>query len=609
MASRKRTRAPEASASSIDYTLRSNFEVVPWKDVWEFQSVGEALLSAASTDCHPGDAGDNNNNVGFSIPQALATVERWRHRVAFLPHGVEATAGLASVRWRDVENRGSFLLSQTELRLAYAGAIIRAVNGLVDTLQQSRTVAMSISQLSVQLGLPNWLVDIRHEATHNQLPTLPVLRMGATMLLDYFRAAYWRPTQEAAIQTEQGIYQALQDYEYKAEQEAFKRDKGSPAASMENNSKHGIEESVEYMAIPSEDEEDERNEEDEKVETTAPVVESRLGTNFNMFALLMDPPKKKKGKKGITGGKTNKEEKKPTKKAKSKKKTISSMTALPSLAPAARHATQGKPLPVLWHCFVTHMVWGRQDANINTGGALIQACDQRAQRKYHTLLSMVGRDLPGLMQALLVHLVDFVLRCGGESAVHATIAVSWVKYLLSRRFVLASRKSEKWSLSRPTDEIVDHSLLHFDLPVKSLWERCRNCHTSAISHRAVVQTLIEVLAQVLGEEDIQLLPSGNRLTTDIENFETRDNEEPQMSVEPSPTTEQANDLDAGKMKSNMSLEDIESMLSGTVKSSTIGDPERETSQVPLNPAARVNAWTRCTFWEACPIGSLPGYPT
>ena len=273
MASRKRPRVPEASASSIDYTLRSNFEVVPWKDVWEFQSVGVALLSAASEEEEPG-AG------GMSIPQALATVEHWKHRVALLPHGVEATAGLASVRWRDSNNQGSFLVSQTELRLAYAGAIIRAVNGLVDTLQQSRAVAMSISQLSVHLGLPNWLVDIRHEATHNQLPTLPVLRMGATTLLDYFRSAYWGPTREAVIQIEQTIYQALEDYEYKADQEAFKKDKGLPAEVTKNNSNQpqvsapaaAIDDNVEYMAIPSEDEDEDKKEEEEKT-NLEPVIE------------------------------------------------------------------------------------------------------------------------------------------------------------------------------------------------------------------------------------------------------------------------------------------------------------------------------------------------
>eukprot|EP00977_Amphora_coffeiformis_P004604 scaffold992_cov175-Amphora_coffeaeformis.AAC.13 len=604
MASRKRPRVPEASASSIDYTLRSSFEVVPWKDVWEFQSVGEALLSAASSYGEPEAAGDNN--FGLSIPRALAIVEHWKHRVALLPHGVEATASLASVRWRDANNQESFLFSQTELRLAYAGAIIRAVNGLVDTLQQSRTVAMSISQLSVQLGLPTWLVDIRHEATHNQLPTLPVLRMGATTLLDYFGAAYWRPTQEATMQTEQSIYQALHDYEYKADQEAFKRDKGSSAASVECKKNHGTEESVEYMAIPSEDEEEGKKEEEE--ETVAPVIESRIGTNINMFALLMDPPKKKKGKKDASKGKTSKKAMKPTKKAKPKKKATS-LTALPSLAPVARTVTQGNPLPILWHCFVTHMVWGRADSSSNNGGALLKVCDQRAQRKYHTLLSMVGRDLPGLMQTLLVHLVDYVLRYGGESPRNATIAVSWIKYLLSRRFVLASRQSGKWTLSNPADETADRTLLHFDLPVKSLWERCRICHATAISQRAVVQTLMKVLAQIMGEEDLPSLPPEHPSIAGVEIGETKDNEEPPMAVESTPTIEEANTLDAEKTKSTMSLEDMESMLSCSVKPPASENPDSKNLQALRDPVPPVNGWTRCTSWESCPIGSLPGYPT
>jgi hypothetical protein len=47
-------------------------------------------------------------------------------------------------------------------------------------------------------GLPRSLVDIRHQATHNELPSLPTLRLGAADALEWLRASYWE-RQEAQL--------------------------------------------------------------------------------------------------------------------------------------------------------------------------------------------------------------------------------------------------------------------------------------------------------------------------------------------------------------------------------------------------------------------------
>lgn len=64
------------------------------------------------------------------------------------------------------------------LRMSYSSAIIRLVNGLVDPLQLG-AYARSIHSIAQQLGLPAWLVDLRHAATHEDLPSLEVLRGAA----------------------------------------------------------------------------------------------------------------------------------------------------------------------------------------------------------------------------------------------------------------------------------------------------------------------------------------------------------------------------------------------------------------------------------------------
>lgn len=68
--------------------------------------------------------------------------------------------------------------SHLSLRQSYSAAIIRLVNGLVDPLQHG-TYARSIASIANQLGLPPWLVELRHAATHEDLPSIELLREAA----------------------------------------------------------------------------------------------------------------------------------------------------------------------------------------------------------------------------------------------------------------------------------------------------------------------------------------------------------------------------------------------------------------------------------------------
>lgn len=68
----------------------------------------------------------------------------------------------------------------------------RLVNGLVDPLQQSMH-AQSISKIAQQLNLPIWFVDLRHSATHQDLPSLAALRGACEKALDWLYQRYWLP--------------------------------------------------------------------------------------------------------------------------------------------------------------------------------------------------------------------------------------------------------------------------------------------------------------------------------------------------------------------------------------------------------------------------------
>lgn len=78
-------------------------------------------------------------------------------------------------------------------RLALASALVRLVNSLVDPLQQG-LYARPVALLAAELGLPGWLVELRHAATHDDLPSVAVLTEAGREALAYLDNAYWRPT-------------------------------------------------------------------------------------------------------------------------------------------------------------------------------------------------------------------------------------------------------------------------------------------------------------------------------------------------------------------------------------------------------------------------------
>jgi ribosomal biogenesis protein LAS1 len=107
--------------------------------------------------------------------------------VASLPHALDSALAMLAARMLDASCRDTPSTKTTlSLRQTYAAAIIRMVNGLVDPLQYG-AYARSIAAIANQLGLPSWLVELRHAATHEDLPSLELLREACREVVDYIK--------------------------------------------------------------------------------------------------------------------------------------------------------------------------------------------------------------------------------------------------------------------------------------------------------------------------------------------------------------------------------------------------------------------------------------
>ena len=119
--------------------------------------------------------------------KGIEQVEIWKSRSGSkLPLAVEVTASLIAAG--SIDDRAQ--VSSCVLRHTMAMAIVRFVNGMVD-MEQKGAYARSVQSIADEIGLPDWLVDLRHEATHASLPSLEVLRAGHKFALDWLQVHYW----------------------------------------------------------------------------------------------------------------------------------------------------------------------------------------------------------------------------------------------------------------------------------------------------------------------------------------------------------------------------------------------------------------------------------
>ena len=151
---------------------------VPWASLAELDEVCSWIYA----DEHDMDAKIRAINRvredGMSHPGSrtdCSQLSAWRF-VTAIPHALESALSILSVIVHDSTVQG--LPCFLPIRLAYASAIVRLVNGMVDPLQYG-AYARSISSIAAQLGLPAWFVELRHAATHEDLPSLEVLRDAA----------------------------------------------------------------------------------------------------------------------------------------------------------------------------------------------------------------------------------------------------------------------------------------------------------------------------------------------------------------------------------------------------------------------------------------------
>ncbi|KAH8371242.1 hypothetical protein KR093_006710, partial [Drosophila rubida] len=122
--------------------------------------------------------------------QALSYIRIWSLRRGTLcPASVLATAVLVQAQLEDKQGNPN-------IQTTYASAFTRFFNFMSSIMQHGFTVT-SMYETARQLGLPSFIVDLRHLCAHGQeLPPAVMLRNTAQHCMEWLRTFYWLPQQE-----------------------------------------------------------------------------------------------------------------------------------------------------------------------------------------------------------------------------------------------------------------------------------------------------------------------------------------------------------------------------------------------------------------------------
>ncbi|KAB2039271.1 hypothetical protein ERO13_D03G176100v2 [Gossypium hirsutum] len=160
-------------------TIPSNaYKLVPWLNWAEWDSVRKSLFSSSPR----------------KISSALSRISTWRSR-GCLPVVIDVTASIVEIQQSDPFFRGDKSKddshSEQLLAMLYCMAILRIVNCVIEKAR--KRTGISIADAADAIGIPRRLIDVRHEGSHRDLPSLTIARDSSVVALNWLKSYYWEP--------------------------------------------------------------------------------------------------------------------------------------------------------------------------------------------------------------------------------------------------------------------------------------------------------------------------------------------------------------------------------------------------------------------------------
>jgi ribosomal biogenesis protein LAS1 len=672
--------------------LKKSAKQTPWYDINELISTGRDLLLALKlfpSPHSPNHATFESSDIGTAIADAplgltsdeycqlksaLSRVALWRGRSdrgGRLPHAIDVTAGLAGVLLMDAErSRDSSIVNNLskmstlahqplqsssvslyQLRNSYSTLLLRSVNGLADTYRhQKKSALLSVAHCCSLAGLPLWIVDVRHDASHNDLPSLGVCRIGALESLKFWKGRYWdtldetvsgddqsfsdspkregpngtlnnvsRLTMDCLIRYQMAVeseavdrVKVLQNKKYKPEKNGnqrlsiwrqFSRRKDNLQMLLGNIQAAGDECDVMMSS----------EENDVKLERDESCKKEQKPEDTNPWWILEDTkPKKKKAKKLPESRDEN--DKNVASDANTSVNAVDGSNVISTSNPSSRECAaeliRTAPIEVLYSTTLQFLVWGRMNDTEVKGPALLSLTDknnefdpqlsiedlfEELRVSYEPLVVSIISTYPGFLAALFVHIVDSIICLDSERN----------RLQNESNYDDAKNLYNEWNLQC--------------LVMWTCFILTREFHMHLDRSVAVIESTIDKRTNQKISDPVDLKKKGRRKWTCWEQVHMQnpptyhflrgcglplnsayDRLLHHLSGLGRKVDEQSTDIVTGLLL----------FLKQIIEEPNVAESKHSSEGVCKNGSdiTRLKPWTLCKSWDACAIGAMPGYP-
>ncbi|XP_017138616.1 uncharacterized protein LOC108153264 [Drosophila miranda] len=172
---------PGVTPPPIAAAAKQRTIVAPWKCTEEFQHACHLIFGKNAT--------SNQRRMGLSM------IRIWKlRRGSLCPAAALATAMIVRAQLNDKKG-------ELNLEKIYAHAIMRFFNFMSSTVQGHNWSSMY--DKAQELGLPSFVVDIRHKCSHGtEMPPVDLLRTAADICLQWLHQNYWLPLKDTLCDLE-----------------------------------------------------------------------------------------------------------------------------------------------------------------------------------------------------------------------------------------------------------------------------------------------------------------------------------------------------------------------------------------------------------------------
>lgn len=133
------------------------------------------------------------------IYRAFSTIVAWETRDSTLPPALICLKEILSAKLLQIDKNNSSVQQIYQYQSSLAMNIVRFVNFITEPYQ-TKIYAKPIKSIAISIGLPEWIVNLRHNATHFSLPSIEILEAAREYLYYWLKDRYVDAYKEIALE-------------------------------------------------------------------------------------------------------------------------------------------------------------------------------------------------------------------------------------------------------------------------------------------------------------------------------------------------------------------------------------------------------------------------